>query len=143
MVIDMNSNTIKISGLFEFEITMPDGASFSMSGNIGDEAGQAASGTPERTEPAQTLPANQNDADKGVFPKTLNGRIAEKVAVFIKGAGPDGVSRMQITRKFGQIKNQPQRESILRLLPDLIYRKSTERSGESGKPIEMWRYFYT
>lgn len=138
----MTKNTIKITGLIDLEITMPDGMVFNMSSVFG-QAGQDASQSATPAQPAQNAPA-LIEASRGPFPDTKNGQIAAKVAEFIKAAGKDGASRHQITRKFGQIKSHPQREAILKLLPDLFYRKSMDAVVKGRhRPVERWTYFYS
>ncbi len=138
----MTNSKIKITGIFEIEIELPSCMSFSMSGNVAPP--EPATETSPATKPTPSQ-LRQSVPQSEVYGQGLNGRIAAKVADFIKAAGPQGVTRHQITRKFGQIKNAPQRAAILKMLPELIYRKSYDKKpkGSLGRGAERWTYFYS
>ncbi|MEP2736735.1 MAG: hypothetical protein ABJP34_10605 [Erythrobacter sp.] len=129
----MTERAIKISGLFELEITLPDGLIIPFAANLG----HAPTHEPVQEPEPDTVAA---------FPDTRNGYLAQRVAEFIKAAGPEGRSRTDISRQFAStIRNTAQRDAVLAMLPELLYRKSNDKHPSTGKltGAERWTYFYS
>lgn len=123
----MTKNKIKLSGMFDLEIEVPD--------DIVNKFAAAMRVVP--TQPASNQPSQAEDAQPA-FPDTQNGRQASAVADYLKEAGKDGVTEQQIRNRFPAIRSAEHLASVLSLLPKLLYRSTKDKA--TGQ--RHWTHFY-
>lgn len=128
----MTSNTIKISGMIDIDIDVPD--------SVIDRLAAAISRT---ASPAPAQPEIAAPPASTAFPDSNNGKQAEAVADFLKEAGKTGATEQQIKRRFGAIRSTEQLRAVLQILPSMLYRKTKDEPAKEGeKPVNRWTFFY-
>ena len=105
-------NTIRISGIIELEIELPDGMIFNVSG---------------ATKKPKKSPTVELAEKHSPFDKSPNGQIAKRLAACIKRSGNNGITIAALRKQFPAIKSPEHFRMVAAKLPALMYRKNGNR----------------